>query len=591
MKQKSSFQRILEISGARKKEIYISVILSAASAMIALVPYCEIWKVIHGILFEESGTEMRTYGWAAFLWVAVSAVLYLIALFFSYRAAAVVSRNNQEKLIRHIAALPYNMASSLGTGKMRKTITETSETLENYVSHQFPGRVITVATPVGVLILLFAFDWKLGLLSIISLIIGIILLVTFMGKGLVKVMKEYQDSLDQMSNDVAEYVRDISVVKLFGQSIFSFRKLKSSIDNYEHFVIAYIKRLELPMAAYSVAIYSTFVFLTIGGIYIGTAGMSMEQLSNYIFYVIFTPAIVLMMNRFMYQSKSNIRVKDAFERIDRIMNMESETESTEPKIPVSNDIELKNVSFSYDGNQDAVKNVSLTLKEGETAVFVGNSGGGKTTVANLISGLYQTERGEIRIGGVKMQDIPKKTLNRLVSTVYQDSRLIKGTLLDNIRMANPNATEEDVLRALEASQCMDILEKFPDGMHTVIGTKGVYLSGGEAQRLAIARCYLKDSPIVILDEATAYADPDNERKIQAALTVLMQKKTVIMIAHRLSVVKGLGKVYVFSDGEIAESGTQEELMNKKGHYFRMWQQYEKASEWKIEESQEKEVRS
>lgn len=582
MKQESSFQKILGYAGDKKGNIYISAILSAISALLALIPYYYFWRIVHGIIFEDIGTNLKHYGWNAFIWVVISSVMYIAALFFSYKVSVTVSANIRKRLIHHVAELPYDNVQSFGTGKLRKVIMESSDTIERYVSHQFPDKACTMATPVGVLVMLFAFDYKLGLLSIISLILGIVLLVCFMGKGLAKVMKDYQKSLDQMSNDVGEYVRDIAVVKIFGQSIISFRKLKSSIDNYENMVTAYIKRMELPMVAYSVAIYSTFVFLTIGGISMADKGMSASTLSNYIFYVVFTPAIVLMMNRFMYQSKSAIYVKDAFERMDTVLNLKAMDRGSESKEPTSFDISLENVCFSYDKKHNAVKNIFLQVKEGSKVAFVGSSGSGKTTVANLIGRLYQPDQGSIRIGGMDILSIQKEKLRKLISYVYQDNHLIKASILENVKMANVNASREEVIRALEASRCMDIVNKFPDGVNTIIGTKGIHLSGGEVQRLAIARCFLKDSPIIILDEATAYADPDNERKIQEALSVLAKGKTVIMIAHRLSTVKDADQIFVFSDGTIIENGTTEQLMQKNGCYRAMWEQYTKSSVWKIE---------
>ena len=845
MQKESSFKKIISYAGKDKGKIYVSALLSAISALAALVPYYYLWQIIHGIIFSDPATDLKGYGWIAFLWVVIAAALSIFSLFLSHQASVLVSANIRKKLIAHVAELPYEEFQSLGTGRLRKTITESAETIERYVAYQFPEQICTLVTPVGVLVMIFAFDLRLGLFSIISLVLGIILLVCFMGKGLVKVMKDYQDALEQMSGDVGEYVRDIPVVKIFGQSILSFRKLKGSIDHYEAMVTAYIKRMELPMVAYSVAIYSTFVFLTIGGVMISDGGVNASNLSNYIFYVVFTPAIVLMMNRFMYQSKSGIYVKDAFTRIDSLLSIKPEADilashtASSPSLvsdcPETFDISLEDVSFCYgqdhnkavdhislqvregscavfvgssgsgktlvtpvgvlvmifafdlrlglfsiislvlgiillvcfmgkglvkvmkdyqdaleqmsgdvgeyvrdipvvkifgqsilsfrklkgsidhyeamvtayikrmelpmvaysvaiystfvfltiggvmisDGGvnasnlsnyifyvvftpaivlmmnrfmyqsksgiyvkdaftridsllsikpeadilashtasspslvsdcpetfdisledvsfcygQDhnkAVDHISLQVREGSCAVFVGSSGSGKTTLANLIAGLYPVQEGEIRIGGVDVNRISREQLTRLVACVYQDSHLIKGSILDNIRLSHPGASQEEVLEALKNAQCMDIIEKFPEGIHTRIGTKGVHLSGGEVQRLAIARALLKNAPIVILDEATAYADPDNEQKIREALHTLTEGKTVILIAHRLSTLGRGEEIYVFSEGKILEQGTGEVLMQQKGLYYEMCRQYQQSSSWHIKNSKAKE---
>ena len=599
MQKESSFKKIISYAGKDKGKIYVSALLSAISALAALVPYYYLWQIIHGIIFSDPATDLKGYGWTAFLWVVIAAALSIFSLFLSHQASVLVSANIRKKLIAHVAELPYEEFQSLGTGRLRKTITESAETIERYVAYQFPEQICTLVTPVGVLVMIFAFDLRLGLFSIISLVLGIIILVCFMGKGLVKVMKDYQDALEQMSGDVGEYVRDIPVVKIFGQSILSFRKLKGSIDHYEAMVTAYIKRMELPMVAYSVAIYSTFVFLTIGGVMISDGGVNASNLSNYIFYVVFTPAIVLMMNRFMYQSKSGIYVKDAFTRIDSLLSIKPEADilashtASSPSLvsdcPETFDISLEDVSFCYGQDHNkAVDHISLQVREGSCAVFVGSSGSGKTTLANLIAGLYPVQEGEIRIGGVDVNRISREQLTRLVACVYQDSHLIKGSILDNIRLSHPGASQEEVLEALKNAQCMDIIEKFPEGIHTRIGTKGVHLSGGEVQRLAIARALLKNAPIVILDEATAYADPDNEQKIREALHTLTEGKTVILIAHRLSTLGRGEEIYVFSEGKILEQGTGEVLMQQKGLYYEMCRQYLQSSSWHIKNSKAKE---
>ena len=394
-------------------------------------------------------------------------------------------------------------------------------------------------------------------------------------------MKEYQAALDDMSKEAVEYVRGIPVVKTFGQTIFSFKKFKDSIDRYKVWVIAYTKELRTPMMFYTAAVNGVFATLIAGGLAFTRNGVTTEFLLDLIFYIVITPVISVTLTRIMFQSENAMIVNDALQRIDSVLNLKPLEETEHPGHPKDASVELQNIRFSYDGETDVLKDISLAIPQGQTVAFVGPSGGGKTTLANLIPRFFDPKSGSVRIGGVNVKDIPKEELMNTVSFVFQNSRLIKATVLENVRMGKPDASREEVLDALHNAQCDDILEKLPHGADTVIGTKGVYLSGGEQQRIAIARAMLKNAPVIILDEATAFADPDNETRVQAAFSKLAEGKTVIMIAHRLSTVAGADQIYVICDGRVAERGTSRELMERGGIFSRMWQNYQTSVQWKV----------
>ena len=394
-------------------------------------------------------------------------------------------------------------------------------------------------------------------------------------------MKEYQNALADMSNEAVEYVRGVPVVKTFGQTVFSFKRFKGSIDNYEKWVIAYTKDLRLPMMFYTTAINAVFAFLIAGGIIFTRGGVTNELLLNLLFYVIITPVIATTLTKIMFMSEDSMIVNDAIQRVDSVLNAPPLSESARTKIPRDNSVVLENVSYSYDGEKDAIHNISLNIKSGQTVAFVGPSGGGKTTLANLISRFFDAQKGKVLIGGVDIREIKKDNLMNMVSFVFQDSRLIKTSILENVKMAKPNASRQEVIEALKAAQCEDIIKKLPNGVDTVIGTKGVYLSGGEQQRIAIARAMLKNAPILVLDEATAFADPDNEVLVQKAFAAMSKNKTVIMVAHRLTTVQNADCIYVLKDGEIEESGNHTELLQKGGLYSRMWNEYQTSVNWKV----------
>ena len=586
MKKQSNLSRLMGYAGRRRYLAYASWVLSAVSALIALVPYWYIWRIIQEVLavapdFQRAAGLVRN-GWMAVLFAVIAVLVYIAGLMCSHMGAFRVATNLRIAAMEHLVKLPLGAVEAFGSGKLRKIVNESSGATETYLAHQLPDRAGAIATPCGLLALLLVFDWRLGLLSLVPVLLGFLIMMAMTGSRMQQKMKEYQNALEDMSNQAVEYVRGIPVVKTFGQTIFSFKKFKGSIDQYQKWVIAYTKELRTPMMCYTAAINVVFVFLTAGALLFTRDGVTSEFLLNLLFYIIITPIISVTLTRIMFQSENAMIVDDALQRIDSVLSLSPLEEASRPRYPRDSSIALSHVRFSYDGQKDVLKDISLTVPAGQTVAFVGPSGGGKTTLANVISRFFDPQGGSVFIGGVDVKSIPKAELMNTISFVFQNSRLIKTSILENVRMGKPGATREEVLEALENAQCADILEKLPQGVDTVIGAKGVYLSGGEQQRIAIARVMLKNAPILILDEATAFADPDNEAKVQAAFSRLSQGKTVIMIAHRLSTVANVDRIYVIQDGRLAESGTSGELLARNGLFRSMWENYQTSVQWKVE---------
>ena len=585
MKKQSNLSRLMGYARGHKILTYLSWVLSVMSALLALVPFWYIWRIIHDILevspdFSKAG-NVTSYGWSAVLFAVISIVVYIAALMCSHLSAFRVAANIRKELMRHITALPLGVTEKYGSGNLRRIVNTSSAATETYLAHRLPDKAGAIATPIGLLVLLLAFDWRLGLLSLVPVVLGFLFMMGMTGKGMQEKMKEYQNALSEMSNEAVEYVRGVPVVKAFGQTIFSFKRFKGTIDNYEKWVIAYTKEMRLPMMCYTTAINGVFAFLIAGGILFTRGGVTNELLLNLIFYIVITPVIGTTLTKIMFMSEDAMIVGDALGRIDEVLNEKPLSESSVNNTPKDNGITLEHVSYSYDGEKNALNDVSLQVAPGQVIALVGASGGGKTTLANIVTRFFDPQKGRILIGNIDIRNIPKETLMNKVSFVFQNSRLIKASILENVRMAKPDATREEIAHALEVAQCLDIIEKLPNGIDTVVGTNGVYLSGGEQQRLAIARAILKNAPILILDEATAFADPDNEVRVQKALSALSKGKTVIMIAHRLSSITGVDCIYVMQDGEIVESGTHNELIERNGIFARMWKNYSEAAEWKI----------
>ena len=586
MKKESNLKRLLEYAGGYKYLTIASWILSALSALVALLPFVYIWKVIKEVLDVVPNygdvQNLSHNGWMAVVFAVAAILIYIAALICSHLAAFRVQANMRRSAMHHIVTLPMGFMDGIGSGKVRKTVYESSAATETYLAHQLPDKANALATPVGLIVLLLVFDWRLGLLSLLPVVAAFIIMSVMTGKRMAKKMEEYNNALGQMSNEAVEYVRGISVVKTFGQSVFSFRRFKEAIDNYEKWVIAYTKDLRFPMMCYTTLVNGIFAVLIAAALVRTSGGVTNEFLLNLIYYIIITPIITLTLTKIMYASENKLIVADAMSRIDSILEMEPLPETDHPKHPKDNSVELSGVSFRYkDAERNALENISLTIRPGEHVAFVGPSGGGKTTLASIVARFWDVREGSVKIGGVNVKDIPKEELMDTVSFVFQDSKLLKTSILENVRMAKPDASRGEILKALHDAQCDDILEKLPQGVDTVVGAKGVYLSGGEQQRISIARVMLKNAPILILDEATAFADPDNEAKVQAAFSVLAKGKTVLMIAHRLSTVTGADRIVVIKDGKIEDTGTHGQLKDKDGLYAEMWRQYNKAAKWKV----------
>lgn len=582
-------KRLFEYADNYKYLTIASWVLATVSAFIALVPFYYIWRLIKEVIrvspdFDRA-QNLSAYGWCAVESAVLAMLIYMGGLICSHLAAFHVQATMRSRLMRHIMSLPLGSMDEDGSGKVRKIINESSAATETYLAHQLPDKCVATATPIGLVVLLLVFDWRLGLLSLIPVVLGFAIMSTMMGANMKKKMEEYQNALEEMSSEAVEYVRGIPVVKTFGQSVFSFKRFRDSIKKYEKWTIAYTKNLRIPMMGLTTAINSVFAILIAATFWLGgvkSGSVDGTFLLNLMFYIIITPIITVTMTKMMYAGENVMIVEDALNRIDGLLEKKPLPQSVNPEKPQDASISFKNVSYRYDGaSDDAIHNISLDIKSGEHIAFVGPSGGGKSTLAKLIARFADVNSGFIEIGGVNVKNIKASDLMNTVSFVFQDSKLLKMSIFDNVRMGNKNATREEVIEALHNAQCDDIIEKLPGGIDTVIGSKGTYLSGGETQRIAIARAMLKNAPILILDEATAFADPDNEAKVQAAFSKLSEGKTVIMIAHRLSSVTEVDRIYVLKNGQICQSGTHENLLSQDGLYAHMWKEFNKSVSWKV----------
>ena len=586
LKKKSDLQKLLDYAGNFRWLTYASWVLSVISALLALVPFIYIRKIIKEVLDVapnyENATTLTHNGIMAVVFAVGAMLVYIGALMCSHIAAFRVQANIRKDAMHHIATLPLGFMDGIGSGKMRKTVNEASAATETYLAHQLPDSAGAMATPIGLIALLLFFDWRLGLLSLVPVVLAFLIMSSMTGSKMKKKMEEYQNALDNMSNEAVEYVRGIPVVKTFGQSVFSFKKFKGSIDEYEKWVISYTKDMMLPMMGYTTIINAVFAVLIAAAMIFTSSGVTTSFFVDLLFYVIITPVITVTLTKIMFSSENKMIVADAMKRIESVLDMKPLEETKTQKHPKDNSIKLSGVKFKYaKATENAINGVDLTVAPGEHIALVGPSGGGKTTLASLIARFWDTTEGQILIGGEDVRDIPKKELSETVSFVFQDAKLLKMSVLDNVRLSKPNATKEEVLKALHDAQCDDIAEKLPNGVDTVIGANGVYLSGGEQQRISIARVMLKNSPILILDEATAFADPDNETKVQEAFSAMSKGKTVIMIAHKLSTVTNADRIYVLENGKVAESGTHDTLTKSDGLYAKMWDEYNRSANWKV----------
>lgn len=586
-KKKKSFSVLMHYAGENKYFTYASLILAGISAFVALIPFYKIWQIIKEILdvrpnFSDA-VNISRYGWEAVGFALLGMIIYIAALMCSHKAAFRVQANMRISMMNHIMKLPLGYVDSEGTGKIRKIVIESSSATETFLAHNLPDKAVSYATPVGLLTMMMIFDWKLGLICLIPAVISFVLMGTLMmGPKMAEDMKMYQNALETMSSEAVEYVRGIPVVKTFGQTVFSFKRFKYAIDEYEKWTLGYTKNMLLPMVAFTTAANAIFAVIIISAFLFTSHGVTNEFVLNLFFYMIITSVLTVTLMKVAYAGESQMIVEDALNRMYEILETEPLSESEKNQKPVDSSITLNNVAFSYENSDsNAIDRINLSIKAGEHIALVGPSGSGKTTLASLIARFWDVKSGTIKIGGADVRNIPSNELMNYISYVFQDSKLLKMSIMDNIRMGNPNATDEQVMQALRDAQCMDIIQKFPDGVNTMIGSKGIYVSGGECQRLSIARAFLKNAPVLILDEATAFADPDNERLVQQAFEKLAKNKTVIMIAHRLSTITNADCIYVLSDGKISEKGKHDELISKNGIYSHMWNEYNKSVNWQV----------
>ena len=583
VKSKEHMKIIRQFAGSHAKLIFLGRCIAAVSAVLSLIPFYLLWKIIRVAVEGEELSSIKGLAWIAVGLTVLSLLVYIAALLCTHIAAFRVQANMRSSLMRRIITLPLGVFDDEGTGRIRRIVNDSTAATETYIAHNLADKTVAAITPVGLIVLIFAFNWKIGLFCVIPAIIGFLFMMSMMGKGMQQKMKEYQTALETMSSEATEYVRGIPVVKTFGQTVHSFKRFKKTIDDYGKWTTDYTLHLRFPMTGFMTCINAIFAFIVIAAYVLVGADVTptAADILNVMYYIIVTPLITVALTKVAYSGEAEMTLIDAVERVKSVMEIEPLAEDG-TMVPDHATLELRGVSYRYkDAARDAVNNVSLKIEEGEHVAFVGPSGSGKTTICELMARFFDVGSGEILIGDVNIKKIPQDQLMQRISFVFQDSRLLKTSILENVRLSRPDASEADVMAALEKAQCMDIIEKLPNGIHTVIGEKGTYLSGGEQQRITIARAVLKDAPILILDEATAFADPDNEAKVQEAFDQLSKGKTLIMIAHRLSTVTNADRIYVMDRGCVVEQGNHRELMESKGLYRRMYEEYTKSIEWKV----------
>ncbi|MGL6199161.1 MAG: ABC transporter ATP-binding protein [Lachnospiraceae bacterium] len=589
MNQKSDgMKRLLEFTGNKRGLLTLARVLSGISAIFILGPYLCVYFVARDLVSIFAGNALDTqslikWGLLALVLELVGLALYFAALLCSHVVAFHTEKNLKMAALSHLAQMPMGYFDANPSGKLRKIIDDNSFQTETFIAHQLPDLVGAQTTMIASVVLMLIFDWRIGVPLLLLFVIGFILQGSLNGKDGQKFMRQYQDSLEMMNHEAVEYIRGISVVKVFGQTVQSFTKFNSAIKSYRDYALAYTMSCRKGMTAFNSIINSSFLVLVPAALIIGLVSSDLIGfMQSYLFYLIFSPACAVMLNKIMYMTSYKMQAEESMRRIDTILTVETQVETTTPKTTENNDVTFENVTFAYENtNHPAVSHLRFTAKAGATTALVGHSGSGKSTTASLIPRFYDVQEGVIKIGDVDIRDLSHEDLMKKVAFVFQDPKLFKDTLLENIRAGRPSATREEVLQAAHLAQCDDILEKFPQGIDTVYGSKGVYLSGGETQRIAIARAILKDAPIVVLDEATAYADPENEFQIQQAFEGLVKDKTVIMIAHRLSTIQDAEQILVMKQGEVVESGSHDILVKQNGEYARMWDNYSKSTQWHI----------
>lgn len=592
-KQKNGeLSRMFSYAGNYHVLTILGCVLSGISTIFSMLPFVCIWLVIRDLIQAfaagdiSRATESTRYAWIAVVFAAASILIYFIALNCTHLAAFRTATNMRKTAIHHIVTLPLGYFSQNASGQLRKIIDDNAGLTEGFLAHQLPDLTGAAVMPVAVIALIFLFDWRLGICCLIPMGISVIFLKQMMGGDNAQFMGKYMTALETMNKEAVEYIRGIPVVKVFQQTIYSFKNFHAAIEEYEKFASGYALKCRIPLTGFTVTLNGTFVLLIPVVMFIlsGISGQAAYEnvVLDFLFYSLFTPVCATMMNRIMFASEQLMAAKSAVSRVDEILQEKPLKEPEHPMIPADASVVFSDVSFSYPGAKEkALDHISFVVPAGKTVALVGASGSGKSTAASLIPRFYDVQSGSVTIGGVDVRNIEKRELMKRVAFVFQNTRLFKDTLLNNIKAARPDATREEVMKAANEAQCKDIIDRLPDGLDTLVGTGGTYLSGGENQRIALARAILKDAPIIVLDEATAFADAENEHQIQLAFERLTQNKTVLMIAHRLSTIQDADLILVFKDGQIAERGTHEELLNLNGIYSSMWKDYQTSIAWKV----------
>ena len=582
-------KKLFAYAGKYKYLTILSIIFSVISAIMLLMPFIWIWKVIDVILDVypnySQGDAAIQYGYYALICAVIGILLYVAGLLCSHLAAFRIASNMRKAALHHVVLLPLGYFSKEGSGKLRKIIDEAAASTETYLAHQLPDMAQLITTVCAVIVCLFIFDWKFAVASLIPTLLALSNMFKMVGPDLQDSMKAYMDALEGMSNEAVEYIRGIPVVKTFQQTVFSFDRFHQAIKNYEKFAIGYTNKMRVPMTLFTTFINSIFIFIIGAMILLILNGFNLGKLMpDFLFYVIFTPIIAVTTKKIMFASENTMLAQDGVNRIEGIINEKPFSYSKSTNKIINNDIEFEHVSFSYPGSSNEVlHDINLKIKSGTTVAFVGKSGGGKSTLVSLIPRFYDVTKGNIKIGGINVKDLSEKELMNKISFVFQDCRLLKKSFRDNIKMGL-QVSEDKIIEAVDKAQCSEIIKKFDLGLETKIGSQGVYLSGGETQRLTLARAIAKNAPILLLDEATAYADSDNEILMQKAIMELTNNKTTIMIAHRLSTIVNVDCIYVVDDGSIVESGNHEQLVKENGLYAKMWKQYCQSVDWKVGEA-------
>lgn len=586
VKKQSSLSRILDYAGGHKKLTLLGCILSTLSAVLGLIPYVCVWLAARKVLEAWPGLNgtsgLARWGWTA-VWTAIGSIaLYFAALMCTHIAAFRTARNIRRTAMIHVLKLPLGFFTGNQSGRLRKLIDDNAGLTEDLLAHKLPDLAGTIVTPIAAIVMLFLFEWKMGLLCLLTMVLALLSMCLMMGGKNAGFFHQYQKEIERMSGEAVEYVRGIPVVKMFQQTVYSFKAFYAAIKDYSDLASQYAMSCRIGQTCFLTFINGSFALLIPAALLLTSGGDVRTVLVNFIFYALFAPACGQMINRIMYMSEAVMEADEAVGRLDEILTQKPMEEPNTMKRPANADISFNHVTFTYPGTDcPALDDVSFTVRPGQMTALVGPSGGGKTTAASLIPRFWDTDSGTVSIGGVNVREMNTEDLMKQAAFVFQDTRLFKESLLENIRAARPAASRDEVLSAAHAAQCDDILEKLPQGLDTVVGTKGIYLSGGEQQRIALARAILKDAPIVVLDEATAFADPENEHQIQKAFEALTKNKTVLMIAHRLSTVQDADSIIVLSGGKVVEQGSHESLLALHGVYAAMWEDYRRSAQWKV----------